>query len=516
MPSYPTESRHGSNGYRRGATAGLSSAGTIPVETAFLAPAAGPLAQYGHGLAVGETAAEQATLRAWLSRFPVVARVPVGVAAAGFLAGWEVGAYFLGREDLSLIPWGMITTGSDPDPNADPARWSNPAWGWYPCTGPFNASGPIVYKIANSQSICASNDIGIGIQGGSLWSDPKTAVEHITFHEPKVGVYLNGTSGFRRRMLGSFDPTGAEPDEWLFDGEPLTAVTPGYFAPAEPWTVDPNDLPIMQPVTTPVPRPFDLAVADPATQPDWQTTNPAPVVPEFVTVPMPAFPTNVTLPPVVLVPPGVARPDGTTVPLQPATQVVTAPDGGGVNVIQVPETIGTPSPEPPGRRDRKIHVKTVVGPQVHAVLNVVTETFDFIDTLYKGVKDLVPRNEWCANHDYKCKLAQLYDHWDDPNFDVAKWVSAFINNQLEDMLFGMIGQQVGGATGRLGITTGLSRALGAGGDQEVKLDENGNEIETDTTGLLPELVLTDEGWGIEWKLIDGGFFFNTVDGSMNP
>ena len=505
MPAYPTELRHGSNGYRRGATTGLSGGGTIPVETAFLAPAAGPLAQYGHGLAVGETAAEQATLRAWLSRFPIVARAPLGVVAGGFLAGWELGAYFLGREDLSLIPWGMLTTGTDPVPNAEPSRWSHPRWQWFPCATPTNKPAPIKYRITNgNERVCGFTS---GVETSILFDDPKTAQEAITTHNLSVQVFNNGGTGTGFRLKGEYAPVGAaDPShEWLFDGQPLTSVTPGFFAPAEPWTVSPEDLPIMQPVTNPVPKPWADAVADPATQPSVDNpveTKVGDVVQPFV---MPPFPT--TFPsPIVVVPDYVPVTGGVAPVIAPDVVIQPSPDGG-LDVIQVPPgTTLPPEPAGPGKKERKITVRTAVGPGVHGALNVVTESLDFVDTLYKGIQEVVPREQWCSNHDYACKLAQLYEHWDDPNFDAAKWVSAFINNQFEDAVFGIIGQQVGRATGNLGITTGLNRALGEG--QEWASDLDGDGV-PDGPGALPELTIDEEGLHFDWEIMGIEIDFET-------
>ena len=511
MPAYPTELRHGSGGYRRGATTGLSGGGTVPVETAFLAPASGPLAQYGHGLAVGETA-ETAALRGWLSRFSVGGRL-APIVATGFLAGWELGAFLLGRQDLSIV-WGPVTSwalgeSGGLDLSVGPGAWSNPDWVYGPCLIQCPGNGQNEWRIG--ATVCINNggppydctNTGFFSDGTDLRATPELAAAASTSIPKRIAAVVgHATLADQYLTVGNYTKQASTGAEWQ---QVMLPAQPGYYAPAQDWTANPEDLPIMQPVTSPVPKPWADAVADPATQPS--VAEPVETKVGTVTQPfvMPPFPT--TFPsPIVVVPDYVPVPGGVAPVIAPDVVITPAP-GGGLDVIQVPPgTTLPPEPAGPGKKERKITVRTAVGVGVHGALNVVTESFDFIDTLYKGIQEFVPREQWCSNHDYTCKLSQLYEHWDDPNFDAAKWVSAFINNQFEDAVFGIIGQQVGRATGNLGITTGLNRALGEG--QEWASDLDGDGV-PDGPGALPELTIDDEGLHLDWEIMGIEIDFET-------
>ena len=511
MPTYPTELRHGSGGYRRGAMTGLSNGSTISPEAAFLAPAAGPLAQYGHGVAVGETVSETA-LRGWLSRFPLVSRV-APIAAAGFLGGWELGAYLLGRDDLSIV-WGPLApwTVGQPGGNVnEPENWSSSDWLWDPCPVDPGGEGPTKYWITNFATQACAPSFGFP-QFGGMYDTPEDAAAAITTHLPNIEALRQGTPGIIDRKVGEWVWIDADNDglkgPWTYTPP---ALVPGFYHPAEPWVSDPDSLPIMQPVTNPVPKPFGDAVADPATQPsvpEEVTTRVGTITQPFV---LPPFPTNFPTP-LVVVPPVVPVGGGVAPVVAPDVIIQPSPSGG-LDVIQVPPGTTLP-PEPPGpkKKERKITVRTAVGVGVHTALNVVTESFDFVDSLYKGIQEIVPREQWCSNHDYTCKLTQLYEHWDDPNFDAAKWVSAFINNQFEDAVYGRLGTLTGRATGNLNITTGLNRALGEGQEQVGNLGEHfegddGEEFEH--VGLLPELTIDENGITFDWEVMGIEIDFET-------
>ena len=73
-------------------------------------------------------------------------------------------------------------------------------------------------------------------------------------------------------------------------------------------------------------------------------------------------------------------------------------------------------------------------------VNIVTESLDFVDSVYDGVRKLDPKHKRCKPHDYKCKLEAIWRHWDDPRFDAAQFVESFLNNQFEDWFYGNLGQ----------------------------------------------------------------------------
>ena len=155
-----------------------------------------------------------------------------------------------------------------------------------------------------------------------------------------------------------------------------------------------------------------------------------------------------------------------------------------------------PAREPPrkGEKERKVFLrnKKVIGAKI--AVNVVTESLDFIDSLYKGVEGLGGRK--CATHDYKCKMAQLYRHWDDPRFDAASFVEAWINNQVEDFVIGSLGQVTTRGSRAADVTTGLDKAVR---DHEKRI----GEIMEEHDNPLPELTYDPETgkWGLAWEVL---------------
>lgn len=118
-----------------------------------------------------------------------------------------------------------------------------------------------------------------------------------------------------------------------------------------------------------------------------------------------------------------------------------------------PNAPGVPIPPehkfaPPGRRTKEI--KTGGFRLLMKVVNGITETNDFIDSLYEGIDEACKKK---AERKYKRmsgysfmrpqdKARALYD-CAGPNFDVCKSVKALVENQVEDFVFGKTGQRLG-------------------------------------------------------------------------
>lgn len=132
---------------------------------------------------------------------------------------------------------------------------------------------------------------------------------------------------------------------------------------------------------------------------------------------------------------------------------------------------------------------------VKHVVNVATETLDFVDSMYAGVKKLSKRR--CAPHDYQCKLEVLYDHWDDPRFDAAEFVEKFLNNQFEDYVYGKLGQRVAMVNRDMGFLdqTGFGSVLS---DANKAIREADEKLGNEPGSMLPSLEISEDGKSLEF------------------
>lgn len=498
---YPTEAKHGNGGYRKVSGEGLSNE---PQPTNTLADRFGEL-----GFVIPGTVAP--TLPSAPVTVPIHDPIPVrrpplplqgpsrflGPVVAGFATGWYIGTLIWG--DPFAPPAGVPA-------DHDPADWHSPSWTWVPCTSPgTDASPPVRYFIANSGPMSCGTQVGLHPRhrDGDTFDTPQDAVLGITTHLPYVQAYLDepipvvgGPPDTKVRMLGEYlytdDPIDAP---WTYDG-PLSppALVPGYGTPVEYPSEEPELAPIMWPAV-PVVGPYPSTLPDAGTQPSQPVEEPV-RSPAPTTVPMPTLPP--WAPPAVIMPPSVVvQPGQPPVPVQPPDTVIEVVPGGSPTVTQPPGT--APTNNPPNPREVWRKGETPAGPRgIRTVVNVATEVGDFINSMYAGVPDEL-RHSRCHQYDYYCQVATLYDVWDDPRFDAAEFVEAFVNNQLEDWFYGNIGQMLGQASRNLGILTGLNRALNAGGDAWNEfMEEEGIE----GVDLLPTLAHDPEtgAWSLHWEL----------------
>lgn len=510
MPRYPTEVLHGTSGYR--GTAGLSEAwANDPGEP--LSPweeyldyhsQVREISRYGGVPDWAELIGDAADTLGFLAP-PALVTDPIsprvinprpptptpglgpwrnaGVAGVGFLAGWYLG---------TLI-WG--------DPFAEPGQDGEltfpPGWNHWCVRGDQGHSGGVRWYGSGQQN------------QGTNWNGPwgpcsdhshRRNLKDQTFHVDQT----NNISVARARyVLDAADPDYewcCLTDTWLWNlGQPgdedmpyfPVTLTPGYGTPLTFPSEEPELAPIMWP-GVPLPTPWPDLVTDPLTQPsaDPLTEYPpgvvAPVVSPFV-------------PPVVLVPDTVVDPStgNPTEPVIPTVVIQPSPDGNGV--IVTPGDGPTVPREPPGPNDREFKGYTNAGPRwLRVVVNVYTEANDFVASLYAGVRDL-HEGPKCHPYDMQCMLGHLWEQWDNPEFNAAEFIEAFLNNQFEDYFYGMLGQYVGNASRNLNILTGLNRAINEGGNSVNEfLEEQG--IEQDQ--LLPELVHNAETgeWLLVWDL----------------
>lgn len=127
---------------------------------------------------------------------------------------------------------------------------------------------------------------------------------------------------------------------------------------------------------------------------------------------------------------------------EPETQVALQPDT--TTFIPGEETLRSPGhPEdrvrPPKRRRKEIKVRMqgIVRGMWHAI-NFLTETFDFVDVLYEALPKYVREEAKARKRKPKLtpdeKAQAIWDHLDE--IDVALAIENYINNAMEDYLFG--------------------------------------------------------------------------------
>lgn len=337
-----------------------------------------------------------------------------------------------------------------------------------------------------------------------------------------IGVNVRWITIYKDGIAGASPPRMSNTEAWVRSVVPAASTAPpprvGFGVPLDfefPEYPYPEMLPIGKPVPVPKPKPWTVTKPRPGEQP---STRPRPVVVPVPEVPWPVHevkpgkgPHPIVVPPIVVSPDPTTKPDVKPRPGQnpgnspgsdpdPATpphqqpDPTTAPPGG----------YRPPSREPERRPDkgRKITQRNVIHPGVMIAVNVATEGLDLLGTLYASVPDackkkhdprppigFAPKRGLTPSEKARV-IYQCFDH-----IDIADWWANYVNNQWEDFFYGSVGRAVGQATGRLGVTTGLSRALRAA-------QENASQ-EGDDLNPLPQLEYDPETneWSGKWDLL---------------
>lgn len=137
---------------------------------------------------------------------------------------------------------------------------------------------------------------------------------------------------------------------------------------------------------------------------------------------------------------------------------------------------------------------------VWVALNVFTEGLDFIEVLWNSIPEELRTPRWSKNADgswnkldMNDKLADLYEHWDEIN--LAELLEHFVNNQVEDFVYGQIGKAGGRATAGTGVTFGLNTAMRRASNEV-------GRATGPTANPIPVLVhdAATGAWSVEWQL----------------
>ena len=435
------------------------------------------------------------------------AKVP-NLASLGFMIGWELGQMAIDAGWLPL-PGGAPEYNPDLGYDLSGTNWvvgnacSTAAQG---CTW----GGPSVWHDTDGSHVdpncvpfggpCADKTSGLPL---SLYhSDPWVAYNHspgtVTEVRPLSG-HADQTVGWAARNY-SFGPN-PNPDpgvasNWVPLGDPVpTGIVPlrdGFF------NEQPDAWPMHQPMQMPNPQRFE----DAAPQREFdQPALPRPL-PAVSVAPLP----NPLMPPVVVISPS---PNPATPPVVIPVQVVEVSPVAPPIVTREPPPTGHPRTPPPNVKEKKLNVASVGG-KVWVAVNLATEAADFVGALHSALPDECkklggPGESVGGMYNQLQDIWNCWDHLDD-NWLQDAFV-AFVNNQVEDMVYGTIGMAGTKATQNLGINTGLQSALREGQDAvEYGMDaanqEAGNEAE-DLEYPIPVLAQLPDG---SWELQFGDLF----------
>ena len=182
---------------------------------------------------------------------------------------------------------------------------------------------------------------------------------------------------------------------------------------------------------------------------------------------------------------------------QPMTQVIVVPAVGTVGPPgpPPPPTVGYAFPARPSNRrpfGRRKEVKvrmSVAGRVVWGIVNFITESFDFLDAIHRALPyklQAKPRKGHAVTPIEKAE--RVWKHLDE--VDMAKAVENFVNNQVEDYIFGRLSPdaQINQATNS---PTGKAASFGGRTESGQQFGEVVNE-------LVPEVHFDPETG--EWQL----------------
>ena len=245
-------------------------------------------------------------------------------------------------------------------------------------------------------------------------------------------------------------------------GDPYTQPSEPHGEPPPPWrSPDAPTRPVVVPVF-PAPLvvfPWPRTQLDPTPQPETQV------------IVIPGTDTEVSVPPGAVsdaglaLPPEVPPPFSYRIPPRPRNR---APEGR--------------------RRERKVRM-ALVGRLAWGVVNFITESMDFVDAIHAALPYKLQAKPTKGRRPTPSEKAErLWKHWDE--VDVAKGVENFVNNQIEDWLWGRLDQSKN-LNQLTGAPTGGAAAID--GQWRPGLYDLGEPV-----GLAPE-VHFDPDTG-EWEL----------------
>ena len=297
----------------------------------------------------------------------------------------------------------------------------------------------------------------------------------------KVIIYRVHPHSFSQRMDSRYTyrhASAADAWEWV----EASPEVPGTYVPPAP-VVDP-EMPPPTPAfapppsapwkSAPTPTPEEQPDGRPDTKPGskpqpgispWEQPDVYPLPPPGIQ-PMPEIPLPLLpeMPPVIAVPnpviPDVGvivvpdqvievepepSPDPDPKPARPTRPPRPGGGGGG----------GNPSKPPKGTKEKKLNNRSAAGGAM-VVINIYSEPIDFLHAIHSALPDEC-KSRSRSPYDKASAIWNCWDHL--PDDFLADALAAVINNQIEDMYYGKLGQFTGKASGEVGAATGLDKAL---------------------------------------------------------
>lgn len=345
------------------------------------------------------------------------------------------------------------------------------------CPGGSN-TGRWIHRTSSSQFVCGMSSASAGIIGTI---DSGTSNMQAVLSQPALNGAANSPRG------NGYTRVSTDPAVNSF----LPAVVPEIFSPARPKPAkNPTELPIHKPYPLPSRLPASYPRPQPGEQPGKQPKSsprprgrprqrPHPNGLPFVNLPFMPFPI-------------VKAPEGIN-PVVPDIVITVKPGSPGNGPNRPPRTDERSTAgrdKPPAKREveRKPNVRTVAG-KAWGIINISTETMDFVDSVFDALPDDSPCKK-AAKKSSKigvatpyAKAKAIYDCFD--QIDIGNALENYVNNQVEDYVFGTMGRALGKATGNFGITTGLNRAIKS---QQKQATGDGLGI----GDLIPQIDIDDE------------------------
>lgn len=185
---------------------------------------------------------------------------------------------------------------------------------------------------------------------------------------------------------------------------------------------------------------------------------------------------------------------------QVKTQTVSVSGPGDPPVVTVKP--GNPVQQPPGagkKQDKPTVVKTAG--KLWVAINFFTESLDFVEVLWDALPEKCKRKKIFENRwgreatfaaDHYSKLEDLYKCLGE--IDVAKVITGYINNQIEDYFYGKMSDPTKKLSQELGIISGLDRAIAQAQHWAMtSVDEDGNvKEEAILDAFLPKVDFDPE------------------------
>lgn len=249
-----------------------------------------------------------------------------------------------------------------------------------------------------------------------------------------------GYNQYYRRHVGWWSkktgaPAIAPVDYWapLPHNDPLGRPAPRVWPIATP--IFPGPAP--SPWAKPEPWAEPAAETKPDKEPAW---DPGPKAPLVISLPWDGSGDAIVDP-------------ATGASIQPRPRNVNITAGRGRPRVSTSRNNARQEQPPRGVKQHKPNI-VQVGGVGWVLFNFATEALDFASNLYDSLPEEVKGG---SRPSMKQKLKKLFEHWD--KIDVDKAIQLFLNDQIEDMLWGSLGKPTKDLTQRLGMATGVDRAI---------------------------------------------------------